>query len=320
MRATRPPGDAFTYNSLFGSSVRSGQAVGSSGWYYNNVGGRGSVGINGNNPHSGNGSVSFSGVGNNSKADIEFLANPSRNLFGNYTSTGTFGPFSMLSSMSYDWYRNGTSTADPWLHPSLRVLLDLDGDLTTTGDRGGLVFEGIYNGVTTAPTDQWVSSTVGGSTNVWNFGLGLGTGYNIKNTGYGYDTTLAQWQAYTQAFAPNAAIIGFSSGIGGGWGPLTGAVDNIGWTIGGVTTTTNFELRRGRRDGAGAGLAGVDRAWAGRAGCCAQAQAFLIAQGKPSPTKAPTHRSDGASVADLGVETSVSQRRAAEAMQPPPHA
>ena len=236
-------GDAFTYNSLFGSSVRSGQAVGSSGWYYNNVGGRGSVGINGNNPHSGNGSVSFSGVGNNSKADIEFLANPSRNLFGNYTSTGTFGPFSMLSSMSYDWYRNGTSTADPWLHPSLRVLLDLDGDLTTTGDRGGLVFEGIYNGVTTAPTDQWVSSTVGGSTNVWNFGLGLGTGYNIKNTGYGYDTTLAQWQAYTQAFAPNAAIIGFSSGIGGGWGPFTGAVDNIGWTIGGVTTTTNFELR-----------------------------------------------------------------------------
>lgn len=230
-------GDAFTFNF---STFRSGQAVGASGWYYNNVGSGGVVGINGNNPRDGNGSVSFRGSSSNSKADIEYLGvGASRNLAGNYSPVNTFGPFSMLSSMSYDWYRNSTSTANSALHPSLRVLLDLDGDLATTGDQGGLVFENTYNGGGAVATNQWVSSTIGASTNLWNFGLGLSTGFNIKNTGYGYDTTLAQWQAY----APNAKIIGFSSGIGSGWGPFTGAVDDISWIIGGVNTKTNFELK-----------------------------------------------------------------------------
>lgn len=232
----RVSGDTLSNNTTL---FRTGQAVGTSGWYYNNVGGRGSVGINATNPRSGNGSVAFNGVNANSKADIEYLPGASRDFFGNYSAIAILGPFSALTSFSYDWYRDGTSTANAGLHPSLRVLLDLDGNLATTGDRGGLVFEGVYNGVPTAATNQWVSDTVGSSTNLWNFGLGLGTGYNINSTSYGYDATLAQWQAY----APNAAIIGFSSGIGSGWGPFSGAVDNIGWTIGGVTTTTNFEVR-----------------------------------------------------------------------------
>ena len=225
------PGDAFTNP----TGLNQGQPVGGTGWYYNNVRNGGTVGISTTNPRAGNGSVSFSG-GSNAKADIEYLPN-AVNLGGNYFSTGSLGSFSTLSSMSYEWYRNSTSAATPNLHPSLRVLLDRDGDLGTTGDRGGLVFERVYNGLST-PVDQWVSDTVSSSTFLWNFGLGLGNEYDLNGNGYAYDSTLSDWEA----FLTDASIIGFSSGIGSGWGPFTGAVDNIAWNIGGVTTA-NFEVQ-----------------------------------------------------------------------------
>jgi hypothetical protein len=225
-------GDAFTNP----GGSNQGQAVGTSGWYYNNVRNGGTVGIDGSNPRSGNGSVAFSG-GNNAKADIEYLPN-AVNLFGNFVSGGSLGQLSQLMSMSYDWYRDSSSTAAAHLHPALRVLIDADGNLATTGDRGGLVFERIYNSLTVT-NDVWTTDTVTASSNVWNFGLGLGTGFNINATPYAYDATLAEWQAYL----PNAVIIGFSVGIGSGWAPFEGAVDNISWTIGTQPAVSfNFEL------------------------------------------------------------------------------
>ena len=78
------------------------------------------------------------------------------------------------------------------------------------------------------------------NTFLWNFGLGIGFAADIDGTSYGYDSTLAEWQAYF----PNAVILGFSSGIGSGWsGTFTGAVDKISWTIGDTTTATNFEVQ-----------------------------------------------------------------------------
>ncbi len=107
------------------------------------------------------------------------------------------------------------------------------------------MFEGVYNGSSVAPTNTWVSDTIGPSTNLWNFGLGLIFAADIDNTGYAYDTTLAQWQAYL----PNAVILGFSAGVGSGWnGTFAGAVDAISWTINGQTSTYNT-LRSLRRAG-----------------------------------------------------------------------
>lgn len=226
-----PGGDAYSNPTI----VNQGQPIGASGWYYNNVRRGGTVGIDGSNPRSGNGSVAFSSP-DNGKADIEFLPG-AVSIGGNYESTQSLGLFSDLVSMSYDWYRDQSSQATAHLHPSLRVLLDLDGNIATTGDRGGLVFERKYNGTTT-PVDQWTSDTVEGDTFVWNFGLGLGSEYDLNGNGYAFDSTLADWQA----FMPRAVIIGFSSGVGSGWAPFSGAVDNVAWNIGGVTTSTNFEL------------------------------------------------------------------------------
>lgn len=228
------PGDNFT-NPL---GFNQGQLVGATGWVYNNVRNSGAVGIRDNLPRSGTGSVFFSSPSGSAKADIEFLGTPV-GVFGNYLASTSLGNFSELVSMSYEWYRVGTSTVAAHLHPTLRVLLDADGDLTTTGDRGGLVFERVYNSAP-VPVDGWTMDTITASTFLWNFGLGIGSEANINSTPYAYDATLAEWQAYF----PNAKILGFSSGVGSGWtGSFTGAVDNISWTIGSTTASTNFEVQ-----------------------------------------------------------------------------
>ena len=230
-----PAGETFT--NAGGSNQ--GQAIGATGWYYNNVRGSGAVGINSQYPNGSTGSASFSSPSGSGKADIEYLANGT-NVFGNYYASGSLGLLSDLSSMSYSWYRDGSSTTTAHLHPVLRVIVDADGNLATTGDRGGLVFEGAYNGNPTATTDTWVSNTIGANAFLWNFGLGIGFGANINSSSYAYDASLGEWQAYF----PNAVILGFSSGVGSGWGgTFAGAVDKISWTIGDTTTASNFEVQ-----------------------------------------------------------------------------
>lgn len=241
VNANNPLGDLFTNP----TGTNTGQAVGTSGWYYNNVRVDGEVGISGDYPRSGDGSVRFAtkpvaapGT-TNSKADIEFLPNAVANLAGNFFSTGTLGAFRDLVSMTYDWYRDAVSTNSAIQHPALRVLLAVP---TTMGfTTGGLVFERAYNGGGPVPTDTWVTDTVTGTTNVWNFGLPGGFAWDPIGKG-AYNTTLADWQVFLPA---ETQIIGFSAGVGSGWGFFEGAVDNIGWTIGTTTVTYNFEVAGG---------------------------------------------------------------------------
>lgn len=228
-------GDLFT-NAGAGNR---GQAVGASGWYYNNTRQEGRVGISTDYARDGNGSARLGGTKDASKADIEYLASGVA-VGGNFFATDTLGRFTDLQGMSYDWYRASGGSARAGLMPVMRVLLDLDGDLTTTGDRGGLVFEQAYNGGGDATVDAWVSQSIGATSKLWNFGLGLGFEFDIDADGTPYDT-LAEWQASTRL--ANAAILGFSLGIGSGWGgTFDGAVDRVGWTIGGTSASFNFEV------------------------------------------------------------------------------
>lgn len=96
------PGDSFT--NAGGSNQ--GQAVGASGWYYNNTRNSGVVGINTTYARSGNGSALLQTTvgpgGNSSKAEIEFLAS-AVNGGGNFFANGTLGTLGNLSSVSYEW-------------------------------------------------------------------------------------------------------------------------------------------------------------------------------------------------------------------------
>ncbi len=234
------PGDSFTNAGTSNAS----QAVGATGWLYNNVRNNGVAGINTNLPRSGNGSAwlkSSQGGALSSKADIEYISNNGATI----TSMGTLGS---LNALSYDWYRKSGGSAAAHLHPVLRMYVDADGNLATSNDRGYLVFERAYNPSTSpVPTNAWQSDDVfnwngaGASANVWWVQFGVG----IDNT---YNRTIQNWVAgaNTAGFAQlsgNSAIYGLSSGVGSGWDTMESAVDNltIGFT-GGAAMTYNFEV------------------------------------------------------------------------------
>ncbi len=243
------PGDAYTN----ASGSNQGQAVVGSDWYYNNVRNSGIVGINTQYPRSGDGSVRLQTTlgpgGASSKADVELLVE-AVNFGGNYFSTGALGRLENLTALSYDWYRSSSSTNSAVQHPVLRLLLDADGDLNTITDRGGLVFELAYNG-SVVPTDTWVTTDVFNfygpdmSANLWNFGLGVGNEFG------GYNKDLSEWIAgfsvgqVSSPLSGDSLIIGISAGVGSGWGPFDGGVDNITIAFAEQEPITyNFEVSR----------------------------------------------------------------------------
>jgi hypothetical protein len=237
-------GDAFVNAS---TSVQ-GQSVGATGWYYNNVRNTGLAGINSTFARSGNGSASmvtaFGPGGNSSKADIELLSG-GVNLGGNFYASSSFGRLGDLTSLSYDWYRDSVSENETGQHAVVRILVDADGDLSTTGDRGGLVFERAYNGGGAVPTDAWVTEDIfayggGNGANMWTFGAGM----TFAQEGYGVD--LSEWMAGAGTIDGDSAVLGFSMGVGSGWAPSLGAVDNFTFGFGGSSTTYNFETAGGQ--------------------------------------------------------------------------
>ena len=235
------PGDDFTNASTTNTTPATpGALLGSTGWTYNNVRNNGHVGVNTNLPQNGNGSVWFNGtqgpVVDSSKADIEFY----NVVAGNLTAMGTLGN---VDTLAYDWYKSSGSAATQ--HASLRLLVDGDGNLATTNDRGALVYERAYQADPSVPTDQWVSDNLI-SANLWQTWFGNGNFDTAGNF-----QPLSVWGS-PSGFTPsggglhldaNSVIYGLSSGIGSGWDTYVGAVDDItlGFT-GFASTTSNFEV------------------------------------------------------------------------------
>lgn len=225
-----PAGDVFTNS----GTSNTGQAIGASGWYYNNVRNFGIAGVNTYLPRSGNGSVLFNGSvgpgGASSKADVELLVNAVPNGNGNFGTTGALGRLRDLSSLSYEWYRESTSGATNHLHPVLRLQI-----VNQAGTQFGyIIFERIYNGFGVAPTDTWTADDLYANRttyNMWSTGTLPGAFTN-------FTTTLDTWMTSSE----NYFVVGVSSGIGSGWGTFTGAVDNIGVGFNGVDDVYNFEV------------------------------------------------------------------------------
>jgi len=236
------PGDSFTN----GGPINQGQSFGNPNWVYNNTRGGGSVGIRNNYPRSGNGSVYFNSPGSSGKADIEYFASPV-NSGGNfapnpYNPSSILGPLADLSHLSYQWYRDDSSTAPNHLHPVLRLgILRVNSDNSI--NLGYLVFERVYNGFSgAAPTDSWQSDNIIGSNyKLWaTASLGFGDpNVNINNV----LKTIPDWLSAANAANANLYVISVNAGIGSGWnGTFTGAVDNITFGFNGNYTTYNFEV------------------------------------------------------------------------------
>jgi hypothetical protein len=228
------PGDSFTN----GGPTNQGQSFGNPNWVYNNTRGSGSVGIRTNYPRSGNGSVYFNSSGSSGKADIEYFADPvlvGGNFVPNpFNPSSILGPLAALSHLSYEWYRDDSSTAPASLHPVLRLgILRVNSD--NTAAVGYLTFERVYNGFGAAPTNSWQSDDiVSNNYKLWAT-ASLGFGEVLK--------TIPEWVSAANAVGATLYVISVNAGIGSGWnGTFEGAVDNITFGFGGNYTTYNFEV------------------------------------------------------------------------------
>jgi hypothetical protein len=182
------------------------------------------------NPRSGNGSVAMSLTDGSGKADYVYS--------WGFVAGRTLGN---LDALAFDWYRNASSTGDSRQAPAMRLSYDADGNAATSGDRGYLIWEQVYNGPTIS--GQWNSSNIVGD-NFWMREFG-----SPSHTIETFDLSLSEWiaGAHPSGFADflsgNTAILGIEFGIGSGWaGTFGGNVDNVTFGFAGEGSTTfNFE-------------------------------------------------------------------------------
>ena len=190
-----------------------------------------SVGITGDYPRNGNGSVLMTSGDSSGKTTWQ------------YFPAGGLGPLSSFTSATYDWYRAASSTTAAHFHPVFRIRVDTDGNPATTGDQSWLVYERGAMGPYTAPTGTWVTETINGATRMWVSQAGAANS-QLPNT------TMSQFM--TGAYVPEAGgfaipatstILGIQVGTGSGWSDTyRGAVDNIGLAAQRTLGPDNFEL------------------------------------------------------------------------------
>ena len=197
-------------------------------WYQANVGAGSTVGITSDYARSGNGSAYFNSTqGGTGKADLVYT-------FGTGGAPATVA-LSTLTSVSFDFYRAGTSTTGANFAPVLRLDMLKDGAFA-----GSLVFENVYQQQTPSPVDTWTTLTANLNSGIfWATNSKLGPTFASANGG---QQTLAQWIAGNSG--STLSVYGLEIGIGSGWNDqFYGAVDNVNVAFsGGRTVSSNFEV------------------------------------------------------------------------------
>lgn len=198
-----------------------------------------SIGITGDYPRSGDGSVLMTSNDQFGKAVWQYVA------------ATPLGALSSFSSATYDWYRASTSTAPQHAMPAFRILVDIDGqNVGTSTDIASIIFERVYQpgeGTTVpAPTDAWTTEAIGPNSIVWVYYTGQGSDYTYTPLSEYMDGSHglpAGLPGVTTPITGNSQIIGINAGIGSGMsGTFRGAVDNMGLVAASTFGPDNFEL------------------------------------------------------------------------------
>ncbi len=219
---------------------------------YPNQSNAGTVGITGNNPRSGNGSLELSTSG--SLFDWAF--------FQRLSGASAWGLLSSVNCVTFDWYRAGYTlppdapsslTAETWQEqtPVLRLMVrDLVGDQVLNSQ---LVWERWYNTRgTISPTsnDQWNFEDLTGQLFWRNFdggntytNAGCANGaFNGSNNLQTFD--LGGWAG--NCYSPTAEVYGVMIGLGSYWpGTYQAYLDNVQVGLNGqpgLAVEDNFEL------------------------------------------------------------------------------
>jgi hypothetical protein len=192
-------------------------------WYQDSVGLGSTVGITTDYARSGNGSAYFGQAqAQTGKADLQ------------YYFSGAPIALSDLTSFSFDYLRDSSSTTTAYFAPVFRLNIAKDGNFA-----GTLIYETAYNlGLGAAVTDTWL--TAGGDLsngNFWTNNSLLGP----TDATTGGTKTLQEW--IDDNAGSNLSVYGMQVGFGSGWdGTFTGAVDNVSLGFGQTSFASNFEV------------------------------------------------------------------------------
>ncbi len=193
-------------------------------WYQSDVGGGGSVGITKSYTNDGNGAAYFATVDGNSKGDLRYNFNVAPVAL------------SSLTSLSYDFYRDASSSTPTAFAPTVRLDILKDGNFA-----GSLILEYVYQNQTPAPTGVWTTLTANLNNGIfWANNAALGPTFAAANGG---QKTLAAWIADNAG--SNLTVYGLSTGAGSGWsgGVFNGAVDHIAFGFsGGLSKNFDFQV------------------------------------------------------------------------------
>ena len=191
-------------------------------WFQANVGAGSTVGITTDHARDGNGSAYFEQTQEQTgKADLVYLFE-------------TVATLSNLTSLSFDFFRDASSTTDPNLAPVLRLGILKDGVWA-----GTLVLENVYQQQLPAPTGSWRTLTADLNSGIfWATNGSLGPTFADANGG---QKTLADWIADNGGAI--LTVYGLEIGFGSGWGgTFSGAVDNVNVAFGNTVYNSNFEV------------------------------------------------------------------------------
>lgn len=232
--ANSPAGDAYSAPTNTFIPITSTPGFG-----YNNIRTNSIAGINGTHPRSGDGSVQLSLADSSGKADIE------------YYSATPMGLLSDLTTFDYDFFKD-VSSPDSEFGVSARLFIDLDGNLSTTNDRGIAIYEPVYNNSGNTPEGVWMTENVTATSGDFWIRFAGQNQFQGENGPIADGVTLDYLTdpSTTGLIAPTnngtAVVYGFNMGIGSGFSQaFSGAADNL--TIGfngDAGTRYNFEVEQ----------------------------------------------------------------------------
>ncbi len=138
-----------------------------------------------------------------------------------------------LDELSFDYYIESSDRTD--VIPVIRLFVDADGDLSTTTDRGELVFEYAYQGLAATTQDAWQTADLSGDDwTAWQRANGTNLD-QVANM-----TELSDWadaDGYTPVggitFDEDSVVLGWSIALGSGNGTNVAYIDDL--QIAGVT-------------------------------------------------------------------------------------
>lgn len=138
-----------------------------------------------------------------------------------------------LDSLNFDYYIDSSDRAD--VIPVIRLIIDGDGNLATTADRGELVFEYAYQGEGPTTQDAWQSvDLIGDDWVAWQRSLGVNHDQIVNMTEF---SDWADADGFTPAggvhFSEDSLVLGWSIAYGSGNGTGVMYIDDL--QVGGVT-------------------------------------------------------------------------------------